>query len=614
MFELAGVLILGVLSQYFAWKFKIPAILPLIMTGLIVGPISAEYFSSDGTKWIEPIWNGTEGLLPEQILFHFISLSIGLILFEGGLTLKFSELKKMGPVIAKLITLGAITTFIGVAIPTHYILGISWEISFLFSALVIVTGPTVISPILRNIPLKKNVSTLLKWESILIDPIGALVAVLVFEFINAGEDKSYSLITFYEFSKFLFLGILIGYVSAKLIAFSSLYNYIYAFSIKKNLIPNFLINVLVLGSVLTVFVFSEVFAHESGLLSVVVMGVFLGNSDLPQFDDLMKFKESISVLLISILFILLASNIQLSDIKLILNWQSLLVFSILILVIRPLGVFISTSNSSLSYQEKIFISWIGPRGIVAAGIASLFGIKLVSDGMENAEFLSPMVFMVVFGTVFLNSLTARTLSKILGVFLKNSEDILIIGASKFSRQIALYLESIGKKVVLTDSNKSKVSEAKRNGLNAINSDIYSNELLNDLELSEVGYLFALTGNEEIDKYAVRKFKSQFGENGAFRLYRADEVKSSNSSDKALLFGVEDLLRVETVGKDFSITENTVLNEEDLIEKLSSINKEKNKIPLFLRDENNQLNFLDDLTFEQQFFKKNQLLVVMEEEK
>jgi NhaP-type Na+/H+ or K+/H+ antiporter len=604
MFELAGVLILGVLSQYFAWKFKIPAILPLIMTGLIVGPISAEYFSSDGTKWIEPIWNGTEGLLPEQILFHFISLSIGLILFEGGLTLKFSELKKMGPVIAKLITLGAITTFIGVAIPTHYILGISWEISFLFSALVIVTGPTVISPILRNIPLKKNVSTLLKWESILIDPIGALVAVLVFEFINAREDKSYSLITFYEFSKFLFLGILIGYVSAKLIAFS----------IKKNLIPNFLINVLVLGSVLTVFVFSEVFAHESGLLSVVVMGVFLGNSDLPQFDDLMKFKESISVLLISILFILLASNIQLSDIKLILNWQSLLVFSILILVIRPLGVFISTSNSSLSYQDKIFISWIGPRGIVAAGIASLFGIKLVSDGMENAEFLSPMVFMVVFGTVFLNSLTARTLSKILGVFLKNSEDILIIGASKFSRQIALYLESIGKKVVLTDSNKSKVSEAKRNGLNAINSDIYSNELLNDLELSEVGYLFALTGNEEIDKYAVRKFKSQFGENGAFRLYRADEVKSSNSSDKALLFGVEDLLRVETVGKDFSITENTVLNEEDLIEKLSSINKEKNKIPLFLRDENNQLNFLDDLTFEQKFFKKNQLLVVLEEEK
>ena len=346
MFELAGIIILGALSQYFSWRFKIPAILPLIFTGLIVGPISSEFFSSDGTKWIEPIWNGTEGLLPEQIFFHFISLSIGLILFEGGLTLKFSELKKMGPVIAKLITLGAMTTFVGVAIPTHYILGLSWEISFLFSALVIVTGPTVISPILRNIPLKKNVSTLLKWESILIDPIGALVAVLVFEFISAGEDKSYSLSTFYEFSKFLFFGILLGYISAKLISFS----------LKKNLIPNFLINILVLGSVLTVFVFSEVFAHESGLLTVVVMGIFLGNSDLPQFDDLMKFKESISVLLISILFILLASNIQLSDIKLVFNLQSLLIFFILVFIVRPLGVLISTSNSSLSFNEKIFIN------------------------------------------------------------------------------------------------------------------------------------------------------------------------------------------------------------------------------------------------------------------
>ena len=601
MFELAGIIILGALSQYFSWRFKIPAILPLIFTGLIVGPISSEFFSSDGTKWIEPIWNGTEGLLPEQIFFHFISLSIGLILFEGGLTLKFSELKKMGPVIAKLITLGAMTTFVGVAIPTHYILGLSWEISFLFSALVIVTGPTVISPILRNIPLKKNVSTLLKWESILIDPIGALVAVLVFEFISAGEDKSYSLSTFYEFSKFLFFGILLGYISAKLISFS----------LKKNLIPNFLINILVLGSVLTVFVFSEVFAHESGLLTVVVMGIFLGNSDLPQFDDLMKFKESISVLLISILFILLASNIQLSDIKLVFNLQSLLIFFILVFIVRPLGVLISTSNSSLSFNEKIFISLIGPRGIVAAGIASLFGLKLVGDGMVNAEFLSPLVFMIVFGTVFLNSLTATNLSKILGVFLKNSEDIIIIGASKFPRKLALYLNSIGKKVVLIDSNKSKVSKAKKNGLEAYSYDIYSNQLLDDLEFSEVGYLFALTGNEEIDKYAIDKFKSQFGENGSFSLSRTDENKSSNNIEKSISIGIEDSLFLETVDKDFIISEIGIIDKDDFFKKLSMINNEKNKIPLFLKNENNQLNFIDDLYKEQKLFDKSQYLVVLE---
>ena len=602
MIELGGVIILGILSQYMAWKFKIPAILPLIITGIIVGPISSEYLTSDGSKWIEPIWNGTKGLLPEHVFFDFISLSIGLILFEGGLTLKFHELKKMGTVIAKLITLGALITFIGIAIPTHYILGISWKISFLFSALVIVTGPTVISPILRNIPLKKNVSTLLKWESILIDPIGALVAVLVFEFIISGEIKSYSLTTFYEFSKFLIFGTLIGYLSAKLIGLS----------IKRNLIPNYLINVVVLGSVLTVFVLSESFVHESGLLSVVVMGVFLGNSHLPVFDDLIKFKESISVLLISILFILLASNIQISDIKIILNWNSLLIFSILIVLVRPLGVFISTYNSSLSLQEKIFISWIGPRGIVAAGIASLFGMKLVREGVDNAEFLSPLVFMIVFGTVFLNATTAIIFSKKLGVYLKNSDDILIVGISKFSRQIAIYFEKIGKKVVLIDSNKSKVNEAKTNGLNAMYSDIYSNELLNDLELSEVGYLFALTGNQEIDTYAIRKFKSQFGENGDFRIYRKNEIETSSIIGNPLLFSVEDLLWIEAVNKNFHVTEKKILDVGNLNEMISSIRNEKNKIPLFVRNENNQLNFLNDLSVDIKNDEENLFLAVLEE--
>ena len=602
MIELGGVIILGILSQYMAWKFKIPAILPLIITGIIVGPISSEYLTSDGSKWIEPIWNGTKGLLPEHVFFDFISLSIGLILFEGGLTLKFHELKKMGTVIAKLITLGALITFIGVAIPTHYILGISWKISFLFSALVIVTGPTVISPILRNIPLKKNVSTLLKWESILIDPIGALVAVLVFEFIISGESKSYSLTTFYEFSKFLIFGTLIGYLSAKLIGLS----------IKRNLIPNYLINVVVLGSVLNVFVLSESFVHESGLLSVVVMGVFLGNSHLPVFDDLIKFKESISVLLISILFILLASNIQISDIKIILNWNSLLIFSILIVLVRPLGVFISTYNSSLSLQEKIFISWIGPRGIVAAGIASLFGMKLVREGVDNAEFLSPLVFMIVFGTVFLNATTAIIFSKKLGVYLKNSDDILIVGISKFSRQIAIYFEKIGKKVVLIDSNKSKVNEAKTNGLNAMYSDIYSNELLNDLELSEVGYLFALTGNQEIDTYAIRKFKSQFGENGDFRIYRKNEIETSSIIGNPLLFSVEDLLWIEAVNKNFHVTEKKILDVGNLNEMISSIRNEKNKIPLFVRNENNQLNFLNDLSVDIKNDEENLFLAVLEE--
>ncbi|MEL6919106.1 MAG: cation:proton antiporter, partial [Bacteroidota bacterium] len=183
MVELAGIIILGILAQWVAWRFKIPAILPLILIGLFVGPIST-LISEDGTQWIQPIWNGQEGFFPGESLFYFVSLAIGIILFEGGLTLKFNEVKKVGGVIGKLISLGSIVTFIGCGVAAHFLLELSWKISFLFSSLIIVTGPTVITPILRNIPLRKEVSAVLKWEGILIDPIGALVAVLVFEFIS----------------------------------------------------------------------------------------------------------------------------------------------------------------------------------------------------------------------------------------------------------------------------------------------------------------------------------------------------------------------------------------------------------------------------------------------
>ncbi len=175
MLELAGIIILGILAQWVAWKFKIPAILPLILIGLLVGPIAATYLSEDGSKWIEPVWNGEKGLFPGDSLYYFVSLAISIILFEGGLTLKRSEIKNVGPVITKLITLGSAITFFGAGIVAHYIFGLGWDLSFLFSGLIIVTGPTVITPILRNIPLKKDISTVLKWEGILIDPIGALV-------------------------------------------------------------------------------------------------------------------------------------------------------------------------------------------------------------------------------------------------------------------------------------------------------------------------------------------------------------------------------------------------------------------------------------------------------
>ena len=427
MLELAGIIILGIIAQWVAWKLKIPAILPLILIGLLVGPLST-YISEDGTKWIEPVWNGVEGLFPGEKLFNFVSLSISIILFEGGLTLKKEEILNVGTSIVRLITLGALVTFLGAGIATHFIFDLSWAISFLFSALIIVTGPTVIGPILRNIPLKKDVSAVLKWEGILIDPIGALVAVLVFEFISVEGGYEYTKDALIEFGKIVIIGLSIGFTSA----------YALFYALKFKLIPHYLLNVITLASVLAVFVLSDLFAHESGLLAVVVMGMVLGNLKIAELKDILYFKESLSVLLISILFILLAANMNIEDMMLLYRWETLFLFAIVIFVLRPLGVFLSTANSNLKLNEKLFISWVGPRGIVAAGIASLFGLKLVMIGVDGAEYITPLVFMVVLGTVLLNATTARIFAKVSGVFLKSSEGIILIGASNFARLIGTY--------------------------------------------------------------------------------------------------------------------------------------------------------------------------------
>ena len=243
MVELAGIIILGILAQWVAWRLKLPAILPLILIGLFVGPVST-LLTENGEKWIEPIWNGEKGLFPGDGLYYFVSLAISIILFEGGLTLRRSEIANVGPVITKLITLGSVVTFFGAGIAAHFIFELSWQVSFLISGLIIVTGPTVITPILRNIPLKKDVSAVLKWEGILIDPIGALVAVLVFEFISVGEGEAYTQTALVEFGKILLFGTTFGFTFAHALAFA----------IKKNFIPHYLLNVVSLSVVLLVFV------------------------------------------------------------------------------------------------------------------------------------------------------------------------------------------------------------------------------------------------------------------------------------------------------------------------------------------------------------------------
>ncbi|MEZ4809798.1 MAG: sodium:proton antiporter [Allomuricauda sp.] len=582
MLELAGIIILGIIAQWVAWRFKLPAILPLILIGLLVGPIATLY-TEDGSKLIEPIWNGEKGLFPGEGLYYFVSLAISVILFEGGLTLKRAEISNVGPVITKLITIGTLVTFFGAGVAAHYIFNLSWEVSFLFSGLIIVTGPTVITPILRNIPLKKDVSTVLKWEGILIDPIGALVAVLVFEFISVGEGHAFTKTALIEFGKILLFGTTFGFTFAHALGFA----------IKRDFIPHYLLNVVSLSTVLLVYVESDIFAHESGLLAVVVMGMVLGNMNLPNLKELLYFKESLSVLLISILFILLAANINISDMELIYNWNTAALFAVIVFVIRPLGVFLSSQGSNLKFNEKLFIGWVGPRGIVAAGIASLFGSKLLAKGEPGAEYITPLVFMIVLGTVLLNATTARLFAKLAGVFLKKSEGILIIGASKLSRLIANYLKRNNRHVVLIDNNQANVDKAQRLGLEAITANIFSDSLTDNIELNDMGYLMALTGNSDINNFAINKFQKQFGENGAFRLVNTEEVNDPENNPKEGLFShTDDFIKLmETIRSYPAIHEIDIKDKTHYDHLIDITQKEKDIIPVFTKSPNGSIEII-----------------------
>ncbi len=573
MLELAGIIILGITAQWVGWKLKLPAILPLILIGLLFGPISTLY-TADGEKLIEPIWNGTKGLFPGQGLYYFVSLAISIILFEGGLTLRRDEILNVGPVILKLITVAVLITFVGAGLAAHYIVGLGWEMSFLFSSLIIVTGPTVISPILRNIPLKKDLAAILKWEGILIDPIGALVAVLVFEFISVDHQSGFTQTALLEFGKIVLFGGTFGFTFAHSLGFA----------IRKRIIPHYLLNVFTLAAVLGVFVLSESFAHESGLLAVVVMGMVLGNTNVPNLKELLYFKESLSVLLISILFILLGANINFDDLLLIANWNTAILFAVVVFLVRPIGVFLSSINSGLKLNEKVFISWMGPRGIVAAGIASLFGSRLQQAGEPGAEYITPLVFMIVLGTVLLNATTARIFAKIIGVFLKKSNGILIVGASKVSRLIALYLKKHGRNVVLTDTNIDHIQTAKKLGIEAIEANIMSDDLENNIELNNVGYLLALTANDKVNANAISRFKNQFGENGAFRLISEQEVTENRLlAEEGLFSYTQSFDSLSDVAYKYpAISEIPIKNQEYLQRIINLTNSEEFMVPLFLK--------------------------------
>jgi NhaP-type Na+/H+ or K+/H+ antiporter len=487
---IAGVLLLGVGCQWLAWRIKLPAILPLLFSGLALGPLL--------------------GILQPQaalgdLFFPLISLSVAIILFEGALTLAWDDVRHvMGPV-RNLLTIGALVSWFGGAAAAHYITGLRWELALLFGALIIVTGPTVIAPLLRNVRPNHSVASVLRWEGILIDAIGATVAVLVFEAIVARTDASIGS-GLLAFLWIVGVGSVLGLGGG----------FALATALRRYWIPDYLRDVVILAFVLGIFALSNTLAHESGLTAVTIMGVFLANGGLKQLHEVLYFKEKLSILLISVLFILLAANVTRADLAL-LDWRSLLLLLVVMFVLRPLGVALSTLRSTLNCNERIFLGWIAPRGIVAASVSSLFAFSLVDRGVEDARIIAPLIFLIIVGTVLAQGLTAKPLARALGVSEADPQGILLMGANSFACELAHALQRAGVLVRLVDSNRRSVTEARLQGLDAVTANMLSDYADRDLDLGGLGRLLALTANDEANTLACRHFVDEFGSSHVYQL-------------------------------------------------------------------------------------------------
>ncbi len=491
MLSLALIGGLGIASQWLAWRVKLPAILFLLIAGILVGPV---------TGLLNP------DALFGPLLFPIISLAVAVILFEGSLTLKLEEIRGLERVVRNLVSFGMIISGITTAAAAHWLFGFDWQLSALFGAMMTVTGPTVIIPMLRTVRPTQAIAKSLRWEGIVIDPIGALISVLVFEFIvssQSGEALGHILMVF---------GLIIGTG----LAFGTVAGHGLGLLLRNHLIPEYLHNVFTLAVVFGVFAAANALEPESGLLAVTVMGMWLTNMKHVPVEAILDFKESLSVFFISGLFIILAARLQLGELVM-MSWGALGVLAVLQFIARPLKVALATAGSSLNWRERALLAWIGPRGIIAAAISALFAERLQDHGFEQAQLLVPLTFFIIIGTVVIQSVTARPLAKVLGVAEPEPRGVLIVGANPVARAIGLALMKQSIPVILADSNWDNVSAARMLGLATYHGNPVSEHADRHLDLVGIGHLLGLSPQSSLNVLAARYYSREFGGRNIYTL-------------------------------------------------------------------------------------------------
>lgn len=491
VFVIPGLVVAAVVASWLADVFRVPSILVLLAVGVIVGPVL--------------------GLLDPEAMFGdlfapAVSVAVAVVLFEGGLSLRFREIAGSERILWSLVTVGVLVTWVLGALAAWAFTDLGLAAAILLGSILVVSGPTVIGPILQVVRPNRRVSSILKWESIFIDPLGAMLAVITFNVVVAGQRATGPAAVAQDVVVFVAVGVVSGALAAAATAFA----------LRRHWVPTHLVSPVGLAAALGAFVLAEFFIHEAGLLATTVVGLMLSNDDRVRTEEIVQFSEVLRVLLIGMLFIVLSARLT-RDQLLSTGWGVVGVFAVLVLVARPLAVWLSTWGSDLDRRERMLVAGLAPRGIVAAAIASVFGLELEAAGVPGAALLTPLAFGVIVASVILYGMGAGPLARSLGLASPTQEGTLVLGAGAVERAIAGALRDAGLDVVVATVNRNDERRARAAGLDTFYGNVLDEHVDLQLEMSGIGRLLALTPNDEVNTLAARRLAGIFEHSQIYQL-------------------------------------------------------------------------------------------------
>ncbi|MEI6429806.1 MAG: cation:proton antiporter [Pseudanabaena sp. ELA607] len=505
-------IVAGVFARVIANFFRVPSIIFLLLFGICLG--------GNGLGWIQPRFLG-DGL------GVIVSLSVALILFDGGLNLQLRELSKVSVSLRNLVTIGALISLIGGGIAAHWLSEFPWTIAFLYAALVVVTGPTVINPIVQAVGLDRRLATILEGEGVLIDAVGTVLAVVV---LNVALNPAAGAVAVVQdlFVR-VAIGGGIGGGGGWLLA---------VFLRRAEFLAEDTKGALVVATVLGLFGLAQELCSESGIMTVVVAGIVVRAAAIPDQRAILKFKSQLTALMVSVLFILLSANLSIPSIFA-LGWDGVATVLFMMLVVRPINVLVSTWNSSFTWRQKAFMAWCAPRGIVAASVASLFSIVLTERGINGGESIKALVFLTIAMTVFLQGLSAPWVARLLQLRAADASGMVIIGCNPLGILIARLISNYGQRVTLVDTSAESCKQAQEYGLNAIVSNGLDAMALAEAGLDSVGTLIALTVNTDVNLVLAQVATQEFNPPKVLAIYTkdsSDERKSERKNEVQQAFG------------------------------------------------------------------------------